>query len=137
MCVGVLPAGVSVYCMCAVLLEPEESVRPPGFGVTGSCEPPGRCWESNSDSREEQQVFLTAATGRAISQEPNCFYDTFPAKPQAHAGLSSGALQKVQQMILPFDERNLCCVFYLQGALDLFKKCIFLVMFLSLRKYNK
>lgn len=39
-CMGVLPAYISVYHMKALCLQrPEEGVRPPGLGVTGDCDP--------------------------------------------------------------------------------------------------
>ena len=38
----------------------EEGDGSPGTGVTNGCERPGRCWEANMGSAQEQQVLLTA-----------------------------------------------------------------------------
>ena len=39
----------------------EEGVRPPGNGVTDSCELPCGCWESNPHPLEEQPLLLTVS----------------------------------------------------------------------------
>lgn len=38
---------------------PERGIGSPGTGIRGCCEPLWECWEWNSSSPEEQQVFLT------------------------------------------------------------------------------
>lgn len=54
---GVLPANMSVYHMCAWRLwRPEEGT---GSGVTDCCYSPPGCWESNLGSLEEQpELFI-------------------------------------------------------------------------------
>lgn len=50
-------------CIPYGFLMPEEArkgVRDPGIGVTGGCILICRCWEPNSESLQEQRVFLTA-----------------------------------------------------------------------------
>lgn len=47
--------------MCMQYLQrPEEGIRAPGIGITGSCGPPGGCWEPSIGSLQEQQSLLTA-----------------------------------------------------------------------------
>lgn len=40
--------------------EARRGPRAPGTGVTESCKPPCRCWESNQGPVEEQSGFITA-----------------------------------------------------------------------------
>ena len=48
MCLSALPASMfkhHIYSWCPQ--RPEEGARSPGTGLTGGCEPPCGCWESN------------------------------------------------------------------------------------------
>lgn len=57
---NVLPSFMSVYHVNACCLrKSEEDLSSPGTGDIDSCEPPCRCWESNSDLLQEQHVLLT------------------------------------------------------------------------------
>lgn len=54
MSVGALIACMSVHRIHVWFLwRSEEGVRSPETGVTGGCEPPSGCWESNLGSLEE------------------------------------------------------------------------------------
>lgn len=50
---------VCVPYACLGLPRSEAGNRSPGTGVTGGCEPPHRCGESNPGPLEEQTVLLT------------------------------------------------------------------------------
>lgn len=70
MSLGVLPARVSMHCMCA---KPVEARRGCGIllelksqEVVFTCV----CWELNLDPQEEQQVFLTP---RRLSRDTSSF----------------------------------------------------------------
>lgn len=58
-----LCVSVCIYvCTSYACLLPEEARRAvgvPGTGVTDSCEPPRKCWESNPGLLQEKLVFLT------------------------------------------------------------------------------
>lgn len=55
MCIGLLPAWMSVYHLYAVPMEAGEGIRTPETGVTNGCEPLYGCWEPNI---EDQPVLL-------------------------------------------------------------------------------
>lgn len=56
MCVKILPAGISVYCLCAVPMEDRRKCRIPWDWSYRSCEPPCVCWDSKPGSVEEHLV---------------------------------------------------------------------------------
>lgn len=54
------PACIGTHYVCAWYpWRSEERTVCPGTGVLDSCEPPSRCWESNPDPLQWQQVLLT------------------------------------------------------------------------------
>lgn len=56
MCVKILPAGISVYCLYAVPMEDRRKCRIPWDWSYRSCEPPCVCWDSKPGSVEEHLV---------------------------------------------------------------------------------
>jgi hypothetical protein len=64
MCLNVLPACVRMYHMCIWRpWKPEDGIRFPVIGVTGSCKLPCGCWELNPGPLQEQPVLLTIPPG--------------------------------------------------------------------------
>jgi hypothetical protein len=61
MCMGVLPAYMTLHHMCVWCLQRlEEGIGCPGSVVTSSCEPLCGFWESNSGPLEDQPVLICA-----------------------------------------------------------------------------
>jgi hypothetical protein len=55
---GLLPAHICKLHVCTAQQKPEEGVLSSGTGVTGGCELPHVCCDSNSGPLEEQPVLL-------------------------------------------------------------------------------
>ena len=55
MCIGILPACISIYCLYA---RCKASIRSPGTRVTDGCELPWGYWELNLYPVEEQLALL-------------------------------------------------------------------------------
>jgi hypothetical protein len=74
MCLGVLPACMSVYHVHGWCLQkPEEGIKRFGTGGIGGCEPPHGDWELSSGPLEEQSVLLT--TGAALKFSFICLFE--------------------------------------------------------------
>lgn len=71
MCVGILPACMSVYHLCARCSErPEENIRFPGTGVTDGYELLCGCWKLGSSGGAAN--VLDHGTSKTICSECSC-----------------------------------------------------------------
>lgn len=62
---AVLPANMSVFHVHVWYQQrPEKGIGFPGTGITGNCELPCGCWESNWAPLEEQPVLLPTERSR-------------------------------------------------------------------------